>query len=106
MFDTIEAVCMWIDNSIRADGRLSDDHHEALVELVTTNEFPLIIFFDPKNNWTIALDEPDREPFDCYWFRTGMFTPAEAKRVLVQTFQDHSNFRVLKREGIASSLKA
>lgn len=101
MFDTLEDLVLWIDNSIDDNGRLSDANHNALVEHVTTNEFPLVVFFDTKHNWCIALDEPDKTPFDCYWFRSGMFTPAEAKRVLLGTFQDHTNFRQIKRTGIA-----
>jgi hypothetical protein len=101
MFDTLEDLVKWIDNEIADDGTLPDVKHDALVEHVTTNEFPLVVFFDKVHNWCIALDEPGKTPFDCYWFRSGMFTPAEAKRVLLNTFQDHTNFRQIKRTGVA-----
>ena len=101
MFDTLESTIVWIDHMIDDNGRLSDENHNILVEHVTTNEFPLIVFFDKVNNWCIALDEPGKTPFDCYWFHSGIITPAEAKRVLLRTFQDHTNSRQIKRTGVA-----
>lgn len=96
MFNDLNATIAWIDATVDDNGRLHDANHNTLVEHVTVNEFPLVVFFDKSNGWVIALDEPDKEPFDCYWFVSGMLTKAEAQRVLLSKFQDHTKFRVLK----------
>lgn len=95
MFDTLEATIQWIDHNIADDGTLSPENHKILVEHVATNEFPLIIFLH-NEDWVIALDEPGKKPFDCYWFISGMITRAEAQRCLLTMFEDHTNFRILK----------
>lgn len=93
---TIDEVVKWVDQHTLNSGDLTDTDNITLRKIVEANESPLIIFHDPKHNWVIALDEPGKEPFDCFWFVSNLFTLAEAKRTLLHIFQDHTNVKVLK----------
>lgn len=93
---SVEDVVKWIDSHILDSGDLSDTDNTTLRKIVEENELPLIIFNDANHKWTIALDEPGKEPFDCFWFISGMFTVGEAKRTLLYNFQDHTNVRIIK----------
>jgi hypothetical protein len=96
-FPNVEDVVTWIDQHVLDSGDLTDTDNFRLRKIVEANESPLIIFWDPKHNWIIALDEPNKTPFDCFWFVSGMFTMGEAKRTLLHIFQDHTKVRVIGR---------
>lgn len=96
MYD-IQDVSKWIDSHTNSDGRLSDDNHNLLVKTVQKEELPLIIFFDKSTNgWVVALDEPNLKPFETYWFYHGIMTRAEAIRIVLGKFEDHTKYRVIK----------
>lgn len=92
----VEDVVKWIDQHVLDSGDLTDTDNFRLRKIVEAHESPLLIFHDPKHNWIIALDEPNKTPFDCFWFVSGMFTLGEAKRTLLHIFQDHTKVRVIK----------
>ena len=96
MYD-IQDVSKWIDTHVNPDGRLSDADHHLLVKSVQEHELPVIIFFDKSTNgWVISLDEPNTKPFDTYWFYHSILTRAEAIRIVLNKFQDHTKYRVVK----------
>lgn len=97
IFSDVEDVVKWIDKHILDSGDLTDTDNIRLRKIVEAYESPLIIFCDPKHKWIIALDEPNKTPFDCFWFVSGMFTIGEAKRTLLHIFQDHTKVRVIGR---------
>ena len=92
----------WVNEHVQADGTMTDNDNFYLQKIVEANEIPLVIFYDNDSKWVIALDEPNTELYDMYWFKCGMFTQGEAKRTLLKMFQDHTNVTVIHQEMVCT----